>query len=52
MLGFRVRESGGVLENYKYKFTNTERGFLREFIIYTLCFSLGETKKQQRFFAS
>ena len=34
MLGFRVRESGWVLENYKYKFTNTERGFLREFIIY------------------
>ena len=47
MLGFRVRESGGVLENYKYR----ERLPSRVYYIYTLCFSLGETKKQERFFA-
>ena len=34
MLGFRVRERGGVLENYKYKFTNTEREASFESLLY------------------
>lgn len=52
MLGFRVRESGGVLENYRYKFTiQIETSFESLYIIFiTLCFSVGERKKQERFF--